>query len=143
MTFSWREPGKTQARRFDDDTKPLLEAVFDHYGVDYPAGRTTGMTSCPLHEDRTPSMSFNFDKQLWNCLSCGEGGDSYTLIQRKEQTDFRGARALAASLHFAEGGAGGGREQLSGSAYGGRRSVPVRKGDRPTGGGYRPSWRRG
>ncbi|QDP44243.1 DNA primase [Streptomyces phage Celia] len=144
MTFSWREPGqaKKTTRRFDDDdTKPLLTAVFDHYGVEYDANRTTGMTHCPLHEDRTPSMSFNTDKGLWRCHSCGEGGDSYSLLMTKEGTDFRGARAVAASLQLAEGSTGGGDEQLSGSRYGGRRAVPRKPGDRAGGGGYVPSWR--
>ncbi|MET9861940.1 CHC2 zinc finger domain-containing protein [Streptomyces smyrnaeus] len=141
MTFSWRQSGKASSRRYNDDTKPLLTAVFDHYGVEYDANRTSGMTHCPLHEDRTPSMSYNTDKGLWRCHSCGEGGDSYSLVMTKEETDFRGARAVATTLQLAEGSAGGGGERLSGSSYGGRRAVPRRPRDRAGGGGYRPSWR--
>ena len=141
MTFSWREPGKARStRRYDDDdddTKPLLTAVFDHYDVEY-GDRTTGMTNCPLHEDRTPSLSFNLDKGLWRCHSCGEGGDSYRLIERKEQTDFKGAREYAERIGFAEGG--GASEQYV-SRYGGRRSAPSKS--RPASGqGYTPAWRR-
>ncbi|WP_254397092.1 CHC2 zinc finger domain-containing protein [Streptomyces sp. AC558_RSS880] len=100
------------------------------------------MTTCPLHEDNTPSMSFNTDKGLWKCHSCGKGGDSFTLIMEKEGTDFVGARALAASLAFATRDAGGGGERVSGSSYAGRRAVSPRPGNRPRGGGYTPAWRR-
>jgi DNA primase len=33
------------------------------------------MFSCPLHEDRTPSLSINMEEGLWKCHSCGEGGN--------------------------------------------------------------------
>ncbi|MFI1655597.1 CHC2 zinc finger domain-containing protein [Streptomyces sp. NPDC020472] len=100
------------------------------------------MTACPLHEDNTPSMSFNTDKGLWKCHSCGKGGDSFSLIMEKEGTDFVGARALAASLAFTTRDAGGGDRDLSGSSYAGRRTVSPRQGNRPRGGGYTPAWRR-
>ncbi|WP_460082445.1 CHC2 zinc finger domain-containing protein [Streptomyces variabilis] len=122
--------------------RPTLEAVFEHYGVSFGSGRATGMARCPLHEDNTPSLSFNTDMGLWKCHSCGEGGDSYTLIMKKENLDFGGARALAASLALATRDVGGGDERVSGSAYGGRRSVPPRSRNRKGRGGYVPAWRR-
>ncbi|WP_083673211.1 CHC2 zinc finger domain-containing protein [Micromonospora sp. CB01531] len=101
------------------------------------------MVRCPLQdEDRTPSMSIDTDRELWNCHSCGKGGDSYALLMEKEGINYVGARALAASLHLAAGGAGGSDSGVSGSAYGGRRKVPARSGDRKAGGGYVPAWRR-
>lgn len=33
------------------------------------------MAHCPLHEDRTPSLSINQEDGLWKCHSCGEGGN--------------------------------------------------------------------
>ncbi|AKY03495.1 DNA primase [Streptomyces phage Danzina] len=126
----------------NDDTKPTLESTLLHYGVVLHQGRRTGMTHCPLHEDNTPSLSYNLDKELWRCHSCGQGGDSYTMIMKKEGTDFRGARTVGAALDQSEGGAGGGDEGVRGSSYGGRRSVPARKGARSNGGGYQPRWRR-
>ena len=32
------------------------------------------MVRCPLHEDRTPSLSVNLNSGLWVCFSCGEKG---------------------------------------------------------------------
>ncbi|MFJ2814334.1 CHC2 zinc finger domain-containing protein [Streptomyces sp. NPDC087294] len=100
------------------------------------------MTRCPLHEDETPSFSWNTDRQLWKCHSCGKGGDSFSLIMEKEGTDFVGARALAASVAFATRDVGGGNRGLSGSSYAGRRAVPPRPGNRTGGGNYVPAWRR-
>ncbi|MEU5433801.1 CHC2 zinc finger domain-containing protein [Streptomyces sp. NPDC020719] len=131
-----------QVDRDQERERPALEAVLDHYEVEYNPQRALGMAHCPLHEDATASLSYNTDRQLWKCHSCGEGGDAYTLIMKKEKTDFVGARALAASLALATRDAGGGDEHLSGSAYGGRRTVPARSRDRSRGGGYTPAWRR-
>ncbi|GAA0967323.1 CHC2 zinc finger domain-containing protein [Actinocorallia libanotica] len=125
-----------------DDDKPDLGAVMDAFDVDYDPMRAAGMARCPLHEDNTPSMSFNTDKGLWRCHSCGEGGDSYTLIMKVKEVDFAGARSFAASLGLATGGAGGSGEQLSGSRFAGGRKVPARKGDRKGSSGYVPAWRR-
>ncbi|MFE4451397.1 CHC2 zinc finger domain-containing protein [Streptomyces sp. NPDC056796] len=131
-----------------DDKKPTLEAVMHHYDVDFNDQRNTGMAKCPLHDDNTPSMSYKLDEGLWKCHSCGEGGDSYSMIMKhqllveKEEIDFVGARALAAALGLPEGDSGGGGKQLSGSRYGGGRSVPARSRNRPAGSGYVPAWRR-
>ncbi|MFG3223237.1 CHC2 zinc finger domain-containing protein [Kitasatospora sp. NPDC048194] len=125
-----------------DEQKPTLEAAFDHYGVEYNPQRSIGMAPCPLHEDGTPSLSYNTDRQVWKCHSCGQGGDSYSLIMMKESTDFVGARALAASVALATRDAGGGDGLLSGSAYGGRRALPGRSRDRAGRAGYVPAWRR-
>lgn len=138
-------------RRDQDDQdheKPTLEAVFDHYDVDYNSERSIGMACCPLHEDRTPSFSYNLNRQLWKCHSCNQGGDSYefiisyeTTVHEKELT-FVGAKSLAATLGLATRDAGGGDEHVSGSAYGGRRKVSAEPRDRKGGGGYIPAWRR-
>ena len=123
------------------DERPDLRAVLEHYDVQI-RGDFKAMVSCPLHDDRTPSMSVDFNKQLWNCKSCGKAGDSYKLIMEKEGTNFVGARALATTLGFATGSVGGGDGELRGNAYTGSRRVPVRKRDRRKGGSFTPSWRR-
>ncbi|MFD6636793.1 CHC2 zinc finger domain-containing protein [Micromonospora chalcea] len=105
--------------------------------------KVSQMVRCPLQdEDRTPSCSINTNTGLWNCHSCGTGGDSFALLMKKEGIDFVRARALAATLGLAAGSAGGSDDGVRGSAYGGRRKVPARSGDRKGGGGYVPAWRR-
>ncbi|MGE0598307.1 MAG: DNA primase [Dehalococcoidia bacterium] len=53
---------------------------------------------CPFHTEKTPSFYVFPDRGTWRCFgSCGEGGDIFTFIQKRENSDFRGAlRTLAA-----------------------------------------------
>lgn len=34
---------------------------------------------CPFHEEKNPSFSYNVDRDAYNCLGCGVGGDLVTL----------------------------------------------------------------
>ena len=96
--MTWRDRSKPSSKGSGD--KPSLEAVLDLYNVRYTPYKTTQMTHCPLHDDRTSSLSLNLDKQLWKCHSCGNGGDSWELLKKMEDTDFDGARAHAAAVHL-------------------------------------------
>ncbi|WP_405056942.1 CHC2 zinc finger domain-containing protein [Kribbella sp. NBC_01505] len=124
------------------DGRPDLADLLEHYDVPVNRGRSSQMVKCPLHEDRTASCSINTERGLWNCHSCGSGGDSYALIMKKEGLTFAGARDFAASVGLANGAAGGGDRKLSGSRYASRRPIPARKGNRAGGSSYQPSWRR-
>jgi DNA primase catalytic core len=47
---------------------------------------------CPFHDDREPSLIVDPKKQLWNCLgACGEGGDVYKFVMKREGLDFKEA----------------------------------------------------
>ena len=47
--------------------------------------------TCPLHDDRTPSMSIDRAKNLWYCFVCAEGGDSIQLWMRAKNLSFQDA----------------------------------------------------
>jgi len=115
------------------DEKPLLEPVLEHYGV-VLNGRRVQMAQCCFHQDDTPSMSVNLNRQLWRCHSCNRGGDVYTLVEEKEETDYRGAVAALAALGL-EAGPGANEEVPN-------RFVSRRGGDGATKGRYRPRFRR-
>lgn len=53
---------------------------------------------CPFHTEKTPSFYVFADKGTWRCFgSCGEGGDLFSFVQKRESIDFRTAlRNLAA-----------------------------------------------
>lgn len=53
---------------------------------------------CPFHTEKTPSFYVFPERGNWRCFgTCGEGGDLFTFVQKRENTDFRGAlRVLAA-----------------------------------------------
>lgn len=112
--------------------RPELESVLAHYGVDM-RGRQTGMTQCPLHEDKTPSLSVDLNKQLWNCHSCGEAGDSYKLIMQREKVNFTEAKRIAQQF---------GTRTLEREGLGRFGRQPVRQARESGGAPYSPSWRR-
>lgn len=53
---------------------------------------------CPFHTEKTPSFHVFPDRGAWRCFgACGEGGDLFAFVQKRENTDFREAlRVLAA-----------------------------------------------
>ncbi len=53
---------------------------------------------CPFHTEKTPSFYVFAEKGTWRCFgSCGEGGDLFSFVQKRENVDFRTAlRSLAA-----------------------------------------------
>ncbi len=46
------------------------------------------MGCCPFHEEKTPSFSVNPVEKVYYCFGCGEGGNLFTFVQRKEGLDF-------------------------------------------------------
>ena len=49
------------------------------------------MARCPLHGERTPSMSVSPEKGVYYCFGCQRSGDVITFVQEIEGLDFAGA----------------------------------------------------
>jgi DNA primase len=43
------------------------------------------------HDKRTPSLSFETKRNIWNCFGCGKKGDSITLVENVLNCDFMSA----------------------------------------------------
>ncbi len=54
------------------------------------------MGLCPFHQERTPSFSVVPSKQIFHCFGCGEGGDVFAFVQKREKVDFVAALKLLA-----------------------------------------------
>jgi DNA primase len=64
---------------------PLKRAGRNHKGL------------CPFHTERTPSFVVFPDSQTWRCFgACGEGGDIFSFLMKKENMDFPEALRLLA-----------------------------------------------
>ncbi len=57
------------------------------------------MASCPLHDDKTPSMSIDLGKKLWKCFSCGAGGTVIDLHMRVAGLSVKDAMFDLAEKH--------------------------------------------
>ncbi|RJP30713.1 MAG: DNA primase [Actinobacteria bacterium] len=56
---------------------------------------------CPFHDEKTPSFMVDPSKQLYHCFGCGEGGNVFTFLKKKEGLDFRDAvERLASRIGF-------------------------------------------
>jgi len=57
----------------------------------YGRNGNTRKALCFIHEDQTPSLSFNISKRCWKCFACGEGGGPVQLVMKHENLDYDAA----------------------------------------------------
>ncbi|MHB9095081.1 MAG: DNA primase [Eubacteriales bacterium] len=51
---------------------------------------------CPFHNEKTPSFMVSQEKQIFRCFGCGEGGNVFSFIMKRENLNFpEAARVLA------------------------------------------------
>ena len=55
------------------------------------------MARCPLHGERTPSLSVAAEKGVYYCFGCQRSGDVITFVQEIEGLDFAGAVEMLAA----------------------------------------------
>ncbi len=51
---------------------------------------------CPWHDDSRPSLQVNSERQIWRCFVCGDGGDVFSFVMKREGVDFREALEMLA-----------------------------------------------
>lgn len=68
-----------------------IVTLFREFGVELTRKGSNYMGCCPWHEDKTPSLSVDRTKGLYNCFGCGESGDSFSLVMKMKNLDFKQA----------------------------------------------------
>jgi len=48
-----------------------------------------GFINCPFHEDKTPSMKWFPDSEVFHCFSCGWHGDLIAFIIKRDKMSFK------------------------------------------------------
>lgn len=82
-----------------DDIKARIDIVdlVSRYVPLKRAGRSY-KACCPFHEERTPSFVVTPERGTWYCFgACGEGGDIFSFMMKKENVDFRDALQMLAA----------------------------------------------
>ena len=58
-----------------------------------------GMALCPFHGEKTASMSFTDEENLFHCFGCKEGGDIFKYIQLINSVEFQESVEIVADKY--------------------------------------------
>jgi DNA primase len=73
---------------------PVVDVVGETVALKRAGSAFKGL--CPFHAEKTPSFVVSPDRESWHCFGCGEGGDIFTFLMRRDGLDFREALARLA-----------------------------------------------
>ncbi len=73
------------------------EAVLRHYGIPLAGSGAERTARCPFHDDRRPSFSFNVEKKVFHCFSCGAKGDVLDFVAKVEGSTIWEAAVMIAA----------------------------------------------
>lgn len=114
-----------------------LGPILDHYDQEFNPDRGGNQqVRCVFHDDRHASASVNLDEGVFNCFTCGIGGDAIELIKIQEGVGFGEAKRLAEEL------AGKDSSEVPRVSDSGSGFLPRKQGHRQRGKGYVSPWAR-
>lgn len=64
----------------------IVEIISDYVVLKKTGKNYVGL--CPFHSEKTPSFTVNSEKQIFHCFGCGEGGNVFTFLMKKDGLSF-------------------------------------------------------
>src|SRR4026207_780830 len=79
-------------------------SVVDVVGESVPLKKagTTYKGLCPFHGEKTPSFTVTPARDSWKCFGCGEGGDIFSFVMKRDGLPFPEAPKVPAPQARAE-----------------------------------------
>jgi DNA primase len=87
---------------------PVVEIVGETVNLKRAGSTWKGL--CPFHVEKTPSFTVSPERESWHCFGCGEHGDIFTFVMKRDGLDFREALSRLAERAGVELSASGARE---------------------------------
>jgi DNA primase len=87
---------------------PVIEIVGETVNLKRAGSTWKGL--CPFHAEKTPSFTVSPERESWHCFGCGEHGDIFTFVMKRDGLDFREALGRLAERAGVELSATGARE---------------------------------
>ena len=83
-----------------EERKPGIIDTFTHLYPENVLKRSHNaqMSLCPIHGENRPSFAMYEETNSFYCFSCQETGDSYTLIMKAKDLNFKDALEYARSV---------------------------------------------
>jgi KaiC/GvpD/RAD55 family RecA-like ATPase len=67
-------------------------------GVSLKLHGAEALTRCPFHDDKSPSLTINVEKGVWNCQAGCGAGNAYKFFEKKHGVDFKAALVCLAEM---------------------------------------------